>query len=264
MNIREIEKNLIHRRDELNRLIDDCSKTIDKVEHLHLYAVKHNNTINYYKQNKKTGKRTFVKKGNSKELMALQTINYYKKLIKTSKKQLKAVEQMLKQAEKCTDPEAVFTIEGQPYTSLIKPYKLPDSEKITFFNTKPKQRGMAEAFTYKTKAGEFVRSKSELIIADKLFDYEIPYAYEKGVELGEIFVVEPDFTVLNKRTGEIFYWEHLGMMDKPEYCRDAQIKVENYTKCSVVPNKRLIITFESSLRPLSTEYIENTIKEYLL
>ena len=30
-------------------------------------------------------------------------------------------------------------------------------------------------------------------------------------------IIHPDFTVLNVRTREILYWEHLGMMDnKPE------------------------------------------------
>ena len=38
-------------------------------------------------------------------------------------------------------------------------------------------------------------------------------------------IIHPDFTVLNVRTREILYWEHLGMMDNKEYIESALAKI---------------------------------------
>lgn len=58
-----------------------------------------------------------------------------------------------------------------------------------------------------TENNEHVRLKSEKIIADKLSLKGIPYKYEQALVLKEK-IVFPDFTVLNKRSREIYYWEH--------------------------------------------------------
>jgi len=68
---------------------------------------------------------------------------------------------------------------------------------------------------------EKVRSKSEVIIADRLFINAIPYEYERGLivkipktaECPETEMVwNPDFRVLNVRTGKEYIWEHFGRM----------------------------------------------------
>ena len=79
-----------------------------------------------------------------------------------------------------------------------------------------------------TERGERVRSKSEKIIADKLYMMGIPYVYECPIYLKEYGFVYPDFCVLNKRTRKDFFYEHLGMMDNKEYCEKAIKKIECY------------------------------------
>ena len=51
-----------------------------------------------------------------------------------------------------------------------------------------------------TEKGEAVRSKSEKIIADKLYMKEIPYVYEQPLYLKGYGYVVPDFKILNVRT----------------------------------------------------------------
>ena len=51
-----------------------------------------------------------------------------------------------------------------------------------------------------TEKGEYVRSKSEKIIADTLTKNNINYVYELPLRLKGYGTVKPDFTVLNKRT----------------------------------------------------------------
>lgn len=68
---------------------------------------------------------------------------------------------------------------------------------------------------YKTKNGELVRSKSEVIIANLLNEAGIPYEYEKKLFYSKDKWIEPDFTInINDKE---FYWEHLGMLGIEEY-----------------------------------------------
>jgi hypothetical protein len=73
-----------------------------------------------------------------------------------------------------------------------------------------------------TAAGEFVRSKSEVIIANLLEKYKqegrLSYAYEEELAApgsGGRDLRLPDFTV--RVGGETFYWEHCGMVDDQSY-----------------------------------------------
>ncbi len=70
---------------------------------------------------------------------------------------------------------------------------------------------------YKTLAGDFVRSKSEVIISNILFQSGIPFKYEEPLFALDGSWRWPDFTV--EHQGKTYYWEHLGMLDDDEYAR---------------------------------------------
>jgi len=75
----------------------------------------------------------------------------------------------------------------------------------------------AEGLVHVTKKGDSVRSKSELYIADRLFDAGFDYQYEPefhGPRTGG--VAHPDF-VISTLAGEALIVEHLGRMDDPVY-----------------------------------------------
>ena len=117
-----------------------------------------------------------------------------------------------------------------------------------------------------TANGEVVKSKSEVIIADRLKAAGVPYVYEYKTVMDDEWanMTYPDFYVLNKRTGQEYYWEHFGMMDDEKYCMNSQFKLEQYAKKDLVPGKNLIVSFEGSKRALSTKYVDFLIKSYLL
>ena len=56
----------------------------------------------------------------------------------------------------------------------------------------------------------FVRSESEVIIANILAKEEIPYVYEEPLYAPDGTMHPPNFTV--KFRGENYYWEHVGML----------------------------------------------------
>lgn len=73
----------------------------------------------------------------------------------------------------------------------------------------------------------------------------------------------PDFTFLSPRTGQEIYWEHEGMMDKPEYARSAVRKIEQYMKNGIYPGERLILTFETEQSLLNQKILESLVERYL-
>lgn len=79
-----------------------------------------------------------------------------------------------------------------------------------------------------------VRSKSELVIADKLFHRKVEFAYEQELQLDD-GIVYPDFTISNPATGETYYWEHLGMLGDPVYAGRWEKKLARYRKNDILP-----------------------------
>lgn len=112
--------------------------------------------------------------------------------------------------------------------------------------------------------GEPVRSKSEKIFADTLYKMGIPYIYEMPVRFKGWGYVNPDFTVLNVRTRQEYYWEHFGMMDNPEYAEKAIKKIAMYEKNGIYQGKKLLLTYETKNRSMNTKQLEAFITEFLL
>lgn len=99
----------------------------------------------------------------------------------------------------------------------------------------------------------FVRSKSEVIIANMLEEEEIPFAYEKPLYAPDGTMFLPDFTVTFR--GEHYYWEHVGRLDLPEYKAHWEIKEKWYEKH--FPG-RLLTTYENeNLSTAAMEIIES-------
>lgn len=120
------------------------------------------------------------------------------------------------------------------------------------------------ATSFYTEKGHVVRSKSEKIIADKLYKMKIPYRYEQPLNLKGFGTIYPDFRVLNKRTRKEYYWEHLGKMDDPDYCEKAIKKINTYIKNGIYPGEQLILTFETGNCPLDVKVLEETIRRFLV
>jgi len=78
-------------------------------------------------------------------------------------------------------------------------------------------RFLEDGLIHRTERGDLVRSKSELVVADKLYNRGVEYAYEQPLVLPNGRIRYPDFTISDHVRGVTFYWEHLGMLDDPKY-----------------------------------------------
>jgi hypothetical protein len=72
-----------------------------------------------------------------------------------------------------------------------------------------------EGKIHRTLSEYMVRSKSEVIIANMLFERGIPFKYEVPLFAPDGTFYLPDFTIT--WNGEEWYWEHLGLMEDENY-----------------------------------------------
>lgn len=191
--------------------------------------------------------------------------DYEEKLLKVINEQLTPLQQFLQNFHLSSLSE-VYEHMSKDRKVLINAHVLSDEAFAKIWQKKPyvsKSFAVNDPEIY-TEKNERLRSKSEKILADKFFTKEIPYKYECPLNLNGYGTVYLDCTLLNKKTREVFFWEHLGMMDNPSYGEKALLKIESYEKNGIYPGKQLILTHETASRPLNIKIVESLIKELLI
>lgn len=100
----------------------------------------------------------------------------------------------------------------------------------------------AENKNMRSSRGKYVRSKSELLIIESLYKYNIPHHYEEERIVNGIRLV-PDYTFMGG-DDRPFFWDHLGMMDDPNYAK-RNLKKLNYSyEAGIIPGDNLILSFD--------------------
>ncbi len=121
---------------------------------------------------------------------------------------------------------------------------------------------LEDSLIHRTARGEAVRSKSEVVIANLLHANGVGYRYEEALEV-EGVVKYPDFTIEDDDTGEVYYWEHLGMLSNAGYRRRWDEKKEWFRRHGILPieegggpNGTLITTRDSDDGGMDSEEID--------
>lgn len=156
-------------------------------------------------------------------------------------------------------------LEHPGYQELLSTFFKPVSAELYEWASSPFESNPRnpDNLIHKTDTGIYVRSKSEAMIVHFLYINKIPFRYECKLVLGKI-VLYPDFTIRHPVTGEIFYWEHFGLMDDPSYCKKTSAKIQTYSMHGIIPSINLITTYETQNHPLTTDAIIKILEEYFL
>ncbi len=113
-----------------------------------------------------------------------------------------------------------------------------------------KDHFLEDRLIHRTRRGDRVRSKSEVILADRLHELGIVYAYEQPFPGADGSCRYPDFTVDDPASGHKVIWEHLGMLSVPEYRLGWDRKLAWYARSGVLPGEGgpngLLVTSEDS------------------
>jgi ATP-dependent exoDNAse (exonuclease V) alpha subunit len=124
---------------------------------------------------------------------------------------------------------------------------------------KPSRDRYAAHLIYRTTRGEFVRSKSEVLIAEKLNTLGIAYQYERPLEgTTRAGRLRPDFSFVDD-AGNVVLWEHLGRMDKANYREGWEWKRQWYAQNGYTEGKNLFTTTEQQIRDM--DMVEQTAKK---
>lgn len=200
----------------------------------------------------KNGKQAYINDSNHKLALALAEKHQNQKRLAQLKRELKAAEAYQKAYEQ-NKPN--YHPESEGLLALLAELQ----KEITDWENQEYEKNPAPyPSKHPTlKPGEFVKSKSEAMIAILLRIRGIPYLYEK-----KLFESYPDFTIKHPITGKIYYWEHFGMLDKDEYCRKAGLKLMRYLADGINTASCLIVTSEDNEHPLTVSKIMAVIDFY--
>ncbi|MBP3339891.1 MAG: hypothetical protein J6L69_10870 [Lachnospiraceae bacterium] len=223
----------------------------------------HGNTQYHYIPKDKN-KRIYIRKNQIKKAKKFAQRDYERQFVSKAKKEKKRMELILENLDDAGLQNLHMNLIPERRI-LIKPVVLSDEEYIKeWINVEYNGKTfLDDDNVIMTERGERVRSKSEKIIADKLYSMGIPYRYEFPLYLKGYGVIYPDFTILDISTRSEKYIEHFGMMDDPKYSKKVVNKLENYHKNGIFLGKDLFATFEYSKKPLNIFLLENMLKEVL-
>jgi len=124
------------------------------------------------------------------------------------------------------------------------------------------KRPHLEALIHRTRKGIAVRSKSEVVVADIIEALGISYLYEEPLySRGDAKDFRlPDFTVSFE--GDIYYWEHLGMLNVPSYREAWERKQKWYEENGFAD--RLITSRDGPDGSIDAAAIEQTARKRVL
>ena len=280
---------------DLESILDENDTEIDNSK----LIAKHNRGNTYF---------TIYDKGKSRYLRLSQKEEISKHAQKRYRKEVrKAAEKEIAQLKRCldiltghtsglSDINHVFAALPEAIKPYVTPHPLSDEEYARQWqegNTVVKRKNIHKEddyHKYKTMRGDYVGSKSEALIADRLYVNGIPYHYEiafipeaepdytmpvydmKGRIIGyeapafDPFArdtLHPDFYVLNKRTRQAYYWEHLGKMDDPKYCTVNLNRFVRVLDAGHTIGEDILVTHEDKQNPLRLERVDEIIEKYL-
>ena len=218
----------------------------------------------------KEGKDTYpngryLKKGETEVARRLAQKEYDLQILELLEKQEKAIQYFADNYQE-DQLNNVYRKLPEAKRRLVKPYIPTDEDFLEQWNqvNREEKNEFPIKNGFLTERGEVVRSKSEKMIADKLYYKQIPYKYEVPLKLNNYGIIYPDFTLLNVRTRKTYYLEHFGMMDNAEYCKKALEKIEAYEMNHIFQNETLLVTMESSLKGINMQQAEALFERFLI
>lgn len=266
--MRDLSIEINKRIKEINALLVQSATRIRKYsnyEDIHVQSNLSRGRNQFYYIDKKSHKKEFIRvkdiKSFSKYIQRDYDIAVNKKLLQIQKK-LMRIEKDIQYIDLALVKEIYET-----QTPSKKPYITPIIESDEAFISRwyEENKGAQNSFPIEgniyTERGEHVRSKSEKILADLFQKYDIPYVYEPKIKLSNGHMACPDFALLNIKTRQTIYWEHLGLINQEEYALRNMEKLHEYEESNLILGESLLISMESTKKGLNTKTVEKQIQK---
>lgn len=220
----------------------------------------------YIKKDAEKGIGTYIRQGSDELVHRLAQKKYDERFLKKAVKERNVLKGLIKFCNKeMNSLSAVYEDLPEKWKKLISPYEISDeryAKQWQSMNYEGLEFMKDETAVLVTDRNEKVRSKSEMIIANRLNAFGVCYKYECPLILSESKIMYPDFTILNAHLRKEFYLEHFGMMDNSSYCERAVEKIVTYSMYGYFPGDRLLISMETTHQPINVRFIDKMIRKY--
>lgn len=253
--LKQEKKRLKSEKDELKKLPDGYINPIEVKNHMeYVHIIR---TMDPHKP--------YIRKGITKNEQLVRSLlrkRYLERSIKLLTEDIKRIEVLLKDRIEPTSQNVIGSLKPI-YHKIPTDHFLPDSRTAKDWADRSYRQNTKNIEEKKqiTSKGLKVRSKSELLIAEKLYEYKIPFRYDAIID--DIFYTfSPDFTFLIN--GKLIYWEHCGMMGSAGYRSYNEWKLEKYKEMGIVPWNNFIITYDIDDGVIDMRVIEAEIRNKLL
>lgn len=206
------------------------------------------------------GEKRYLGSGSNAKVKALQ--------------QRRMIEQTIEHIDRNLDLMRAYTQEYKPINQEAVLQELPrayrgEPESITgggSWENEPyekNERYSAEGLVHQTLKGEMVRSKSEVLLANLLYNKGIPYHYEENLNLPE-GVLAPDFKIAVRSERRFKLLEHCGLIGNEKYARSFTWKMQTYIRNGYMPWRDVFFTFDDLNGSIDTRAISEMMDSYFL
>lgn len=255
-------RNVLRREEQrLNKLIEKIEAQDRNKENKRAKVLCAKGRYRYYIKSAGAQKYEYVSANEKHRVKEVFQQEYYKKTLPVLKKRQDITQNLIKLID---EEEQIFKKMSAGRRALITPTITNCEEYINRWQSVEyvgKPFGPDDPELY-TKRGERVRSKTERMIANTLYDRHIPYRYEYPIKVKGYGTIYADFLILDPATGQEYIWEHFGIMDDKDYCNKSAQKLRTYNHAGIILGDRLIVTIETKQVPLDTQDVENILKTY--
>ncbi|MBO6128952.1 MAG: hypothetical protein J6P79_08650 [Pseudobutyrivibrio sp.] len=266
-----IKEHLNQLLNETSALLEISNKRLAKQKNLpakHVRLSKSNGYNQFYLFDPATGTRTYIRSKELKNYMPLIQRDYDNSANRVLLKQYNKLNKLAKCIDSIDDISIQDVYEEQPEQkkSFITPLVDTKDEQIEKWHQE--HPGCQNSFPIEkpiyTNKGETVRSKSEMIIDNLFYSFDIPYSYEPMLTLGDGHRICPDFAIYNQRLNKTIYWEHLGMIDIDDYAKSTLQKMYKYQKAGFEIGIDVLFSMESANGAFDSREIEDMIIKHCI
>lgn len=268
-----IYEHLLYEESRLTQAIVELKEALKHCPPGNLICQKNGSRYKYYQQilpedglpRSEYGVKIYLRHEQMELIHALARKAQWKRKLKECEQELQAVRAYLRIHRKKLPRSKEKILQSEGFSRLLIPTPPSLSEELQQWQCAeyPRNPGFSDGLCVPSVRGEMVRSKSEAFIAYSLYNHGIPFRYECLLKL-PYHELYPDFTLRHPDTGQIIIWEHFGMMHDPSYVRSASDKIKTYVSNGYIPNKTLIMTFESEQHPFNVQEVDFIIEHFIL
>jgi len=211
------------------------------------------------------GKKTYLGLGNVEEVVQLQRRRLLAELIKKIERNEIVLKRFIRDYQEVS-PQTVEQMLGKAYQCPdLAETILQGNKNYKKWGNQPYERSTKylENLIHRTIKGDFVRSKSEVIIANTLYPKGLQYRYEELTKVGQ-YTFAPDFKIAVPRQNKIKILEHFGMMNNSEYRKNALWKIDVYLDAGYKPYEDILFTFDDFDGGIDTKNLDTLINSFLI